>query len=154
MIPLPLIRDLISVEPDQPLIAAPAKQKRGILLLQYKLAIHQTVNIGKHFVRHLSPDLHSCAGYTVTQKILLVCIPCIAPDVLFRIRFPDLSEQLHQHTLVLRFKWLSAQQCQPLDVHRAQQPQKLRLRLLRIRLSILEIPGHRIEALPAVMPAA
>ena len=122
MIPLPLIRDLIPVQPDQALIAAPAKQERGILLLQYKLAIHQTVNIGKHFICNFRPDLHPCAGYAVAQKILLIGISGVAPDIFLWIRFPDLSEQFHQHMLVLRLKGLPAQERQSLDIRWAQQP--------------------------------
>ena len=136
------------VEVQDALVARPAEAQADVVLVLEEGAVHQHVDQAEHLVGDLTP------GMAGLQQLGFVDVAGIAPDGLVGIEHPHIVQEGHQRPLVLRLEGFPAQQRKPVDVLRGQAAQDLVAHRLVKGLAVVKIPGHGVEAVGAVPPAA
>ena len=129
------------------LTAAPEPQLQ-IFFLQMEFPVHQ--NIGK--IQNLFCDFPG--AQLACQNILLKIVTGVAPDGFVRIEFLEFFHHPQHVRLVFRLKGFAAQYGKSFDKIVVAGPQQFVQHFPGKGFSVIEIPGFRIEASPAVMTAA
>ena len=133
---------------DHPLIAAAPEPQLQIFFFQMELPVHQ--NIGK--IQNLFCNFPG--AQLACQNILFKIVTGVAPDGFVRIEFLEFFHHTQHVRLVFRFKGFAAQNGKSFDKIVVASPQQFVQHFPGKGFSVIEIPGFRIEATPAVMTAA
>ena len=133
---------------DDALVGGTAKAQGDILECFYVSSVYQNVDEREHLVGDLAPRA------ALGQQVAFEGVARVAPHRFIGIGGAESPQKRQQRTLVTGLKGLAAQQRQPADIIGRDEGDDLVLGVLRVGLTVGEIPRFGVEASFAMMGAA